>query len=88
MKLVNKFNHHKLAREDGGPEGRKYVTPDGSRLPSVTTVLDRTKPEESKKALENWRRSIGEKKAAEITNEAAFRGTLMHDFLAGHLKVV
>ena len=86
MKLVNKFYHHKLAREDGGPEGRKYIAPDGSKLASVTTILDRTKPEGSKKALENWRRSIGEKKAAEITNEAAFRGTLMHEFLEKSLR--
>lgn len=86
MKLIEKHTYSPLAREDGGPDGRKYVDPLGNRLPSVTTILDRTKPEESKKALEAWRRSVGEKRAAEITKEAAFRGTLMHSYLEQHLN--
>jgi genome maintenance exonuclease 1 len=86
MKLVERHNYTKLTREDGGPDGRKYVDPFGNKLPSVTTILDHTKSEESKKALEGWRRSIGEKKAAEITQEAAFRGTLMHSYLERHLR--
>ena len=86
MILTNKFQYTPLVREDGGQDGRKYVDPTGGKLPSVTTILDKTKSEESKKALEAWRRSIGEKKAAEITKEAAFRGTLMHSFLERYLK--
>ena len=86
MKLVERHTYSKLKREDGGPDGRKYVDPFGNKLPSVTTILDKTKSEESKKALASWRRSIGEKKAAEITQEAAFRGTLMHSFLERHLR--
>ena len=81
MAITNKYQYHKLKREDGGPNGRKYVDPTGNKLPSVTTILDRTKPEEARQALAAWRRSIGEKKAAEITKEAAFRGTMMHSFL-------
>jgi len=38
---------------------RFYATPDGNKLPSVTTILDRTKSEESKAALHNWRRAVG-----------------------------
>ena len=86
MKLIEKHNYAKLTREDGGPDGRKYVDPTGNKLPSVTTILDKTKPEESKKALAAWRRRMGEKKAAEITQEAAFRGTMMHSFLERYLK--
>lgn len=86
MKLVEKHQYVALSREDGGPAGRKYVDPLGNRLPSVTTILDRTKPEESRRALEAWRRSVGEKRAAEITKEAAFRGTLMHSYLERHIK--
>lgn len=86
MKLIERHSYTKLSREDGGPDGRKYIDPFGNRLPSVTTILDRTKPEESKKALEAWRRRVGHKKAAEITEEAAFRGTLMHSFLERHLR--
>lgn len=86
MKLVEKFTYHKLEREDGGPNGRVYIDPTGNKLPSVTTILDRTKSEESKKALEAWQRRMGAKKAEEIKNEAAFRGTLMHSYLERHLK--
>ena len=86
MKLVNKHVYESLTREDGGPDGRKYVDPVGNKLPSVTTILDKTKSDESKQALAAWRRSIGEKKAAEITKEAAFRGTMMHSYLERYLK--
>jgi len=41
-------------------EGKRYyATPDGNKLPSVTTILDKTKSEESKRALQNWRASVG-----------------------------
>lgn len=86
MIITNKYNYQPLTREDGGQDGRKYVDPNGNRLASVTTILDKTKSEESKKALEAWRRSVGDKKAAEITKEAAFRGTLMHSFLERYLN--
>ena len=56
---------------------RFYATPDGKNLPSVTTILDRTKSEESKAALHNWRRAVGAERAQAITTEAANRGTRM-----------
>ena len=60
---------------------RHYCLPDGSRVPSVTTILDRTKPEEKRQALANWKKRVGEQKAQEITTEAANRGTRMHAYL-------
>jgi len=60
---------------------RHYALPDGSAVPSVTTILDRTKSEESRQALENWRRAIGHERAQAITTEAANRGTRMHSYL-------
>ena len=50
-------------------------------MPSVTTILDRTKPAEAREALANWKRAVGEKRAQEITTEAANRGTRMHAYL-------
>jgi len=81
----NKFNYKELSREtiDGS---RKYLTPDGEKLPSVTTILDATKSIESKKALNEWRNRIGHKKAQQITTEAAGRGTRMHKFLEDYVK--
>ena len=65
---------------------RKYATPDGEKLPSVTTILDATKSEESKQALQNWRKRVGVQKAQEITTEAAGRGTRMHKWLENYVK--
>lgn len=86
MKHVPKFSYPQLDRKDDGPDGRIYVDPTGDKLPSVTTILDRTKSEKTKKALEAWQRSVGIKRAEEIKKEAAFRGTLMHSYLERHLK--
>lgn len=62
-------------------EGRKYQTPDGGAVASVTTILDKTKSEETKQSLQNWRNRVGHKEAAAITSEAANRGTSMHSHL-------
>ena len=81
----NKYKYEPIKRTDT-PEGRRYATPDGEKLPSVTTILEATKSEESKQALQNWRRSVGVQKAQEITTEAASRGTRMHKFLEDYIK--
>ena len=77
---IQKFDYKPLSRElvDGK---RLYATPTGEKLPSVTTILDQTKPEEKKIALENWRKSVGHARAQQITTEAANRGTRMHSYL-------
>jgi len=81
----NKYPYIKINRIDT-PEGRRYATPDGEKLPSVTTILDATKPEEAKKALREWRKRVGEKQAQQITTEAAGRGTRMHKWLENYIK--
>ena len=80
-----KFNYHELSRTS--EEGKRlYQTPDGVKVPSVTTILDKTKPEEKKQALEQWRRNVGHAKAQQITTEAANRGTRMHTYLEHYVK--
>jgi len=81
----NKYKYEPIKRTDT-PEGRRYATPDGEKLPSVTTILDATKSEESKKALNEWRKRMGPQKAQAITTEAANRGTRMHKFLEDYIK--
>lgn len=85
MYIPNKYNYTALKKEniDGS---RKYVTPDGRHLPSVTTVLSATEPPEKKKALQEWRNRVGHKRAQEITTEAASRGTRMHKWLENYVK--
>ncbi len=81
----NKFKYEAIKRIDT-PEGRRYATPDGNKLPSVTTVLSATQPKEKIEALNEWRKRVGYKKAQEITTEAAGRGTRMHKFLEDYIK--
>ena len=78
--ITPRYNYTPLNREtiDGK---RHYCLPDGSKVPSVTTILDKTKPAEAREALANWKRAVGEKRAQEITTEAANRGTRMHSYL-------
>ena len=81
----NKYKYEPIKKTDT-PEGRRYATPDGEKLPSVTTILAVTQSEVSKQALQNWRKSVGVQKAQEITTEAASRGTRMHKFLEDYIK--
>jgi len=85
MAITNKFPYSdmKKVKVDGS---RQYLAPDGSKLPSVTTILDATKSEESKKALAMWRKRVGVQKAQEITTEAAGRGTRMHKWIENYIK--
>ena len=55
MQLTKKYNYAELKRQDG--ESRLYLTPDGESLPSVTTVLNKTK---DKSFLKQWRAKVGE----------------------------
>lgn len=83
--LINKYQYKPLTRDESSGK-RLYATPDGHRVPSVTTVLDKTKPAEAREALARWKKAVGEVKAQEIVTEAAGRGTRMHKFLEDYIK--
>lgn len=85
--LKQKYQYKSLNRNESNGR-RLYETPEGHKVPSVTTILDKTKPAESRAALANWKKAVGEKKAQEIVTEAAGRGTRMHKFLEDHIKGV
>ena len=55
-------------------EGRFYTTPDGDKLPSVTTVIGAQK----KKSILEWRQRVGEEKANAISAKSSRRGTNVH----------
>ena len=67
-------------------DGRRLYDTPGGKLPSVTTVLEKTKPEEKKQALQEWRNRVGHAQAQAITTEAANRGTRMHTYLEHYVK--
>ena len=83
--IISRYDYTPLEKES--VEGKRhYALPDGSRVPSVTTILERTKPEEKKRALQEWRNRVGHERAQQITTEAANRGTRMHTYLERYVK--
>ena len=57
---------------------RLYEAPDGSKTPSVTTILGKTK---DMTHLIAWKKRVGEQQAQQIVTEAAGVGTAMHNNL-------
>ena len=76
MQLIKKYNYADLKREDG--DVRLYLTPDGESLPSVTSVLNKTK---DRSFLKKWRERVGEKKAEEIIRDSGRIGTALHLYI-------
>jgi len=76
VKFIKKYDYASLKRQDG--EYRIYLTPDGESLPSVTSVLSKTK---DKTGLYAWRKRVGEKKAEKIMTDAAQIGTALHLYI-------
>ena len=77
--LIEKYDYKPINRKtiDGK---RHYATPDGNAVPSVTIILDKTNPEEKRKALAQWKKRVGTEQAQRITTEAS-RGTRLHKWL-------
>lgn len=82
MSLITKVYDYKEIKRKSIDGKRKYLTPDGGAVASVTTILDNTK---DKTHLIEWRKRVGEKKAQEITTEAAGVGTRMHKYLEDYV---
>ena len=57
--------------------GRKYKTPEGVNLPSITTVLSIL----SRDSIAKWRKKVGDAEANRISYRASTRGTSVHEIL-------
>ncbi|MEL6221815.1 MAG: PD-(D/E)XK nuclease family protein [Cyanobacteria bacterium J06627_8] len=67
-------------------KGRSYLVDEsGKRLPSVSTILNATKPLEARQALKQWRQRVGYAEAGRISGQASRRGTKTHSYLRNHL---
>lgn len=64
------------------PTGRTYVTPEGNKYPSITTVLGHF----GKEAIQAWRKKVGEEVANKISTQAAGRGTAVHTLAENYLN--
>ncbi len=72
----------KSVRENGK---QYYVDAKGDRLPSVTTILNATKPQEQRDRLSNWKARVGTEEATRITSTASRRGTQTHKQIERYL---
>jgi genome maintenance exonuclease 1 len=74
--FVERYKYDELKQiNDSVTRKRVYLTPDGEKLPSVTTILSSTK---DMTHLIAWKKRVGEENAKRITTEAAGIGTAMH----------
>ena len=81
MQIVEKYNYKDLKRQEG--PSRSYLTPDGEALPSVTTILSRTK---DKTFLKEWRARVGEEKAEKIISDSSQIGTALHLYIEHYVN--
>ena len=84
--ITQRYNYTPISRETVNGK-RHYCLPNGKKVPSVTTILDKTKSPESREALANWKKRVGEQQAQQITTEAANRGTRMHSYLETYVMM-
>jgi len=62
-------------------EGRKYHTPEGIDLPSITTCLSIL----SRDGIAAWRKRVGEEEANRISRVASTRGTKVHEIIEKYI---
>jgi hypothetical protein len=77
--IINKYPYQEIQKRR--IEGKRVYDTESGFLPSVTTILEATKPVEAVKALNRWRDRVGHPQAQQITTEAANVGSRMHKFL-------
>lgn len=75
------FKYDDLKTEESAGS-RKYITPDGFKMPSVTTVLGA----KTKQAIIEWRKRVGEEEANRIARHAATRGSGVHNIAERYIR--
>jgi genome maintenance exonuclease 1 len=85
MKKSNKYNYIQGKQITDHESGTRVYEIVGTRLPSVTTILARTK---NQQFLKDWKAKVGEQEAERIKNLSSKRGTAMHKFLESHITGV
>lgn len=79
VKLGGKLPKLEQVNVDGT---RYYVTPEGNKYPSITTVLSAY----NQKAIFEWRKRVGEEEANRISKQASGRGTRIHKLCEDYLN--
>ena len=76
LKKINRYSYIDVRRSEN--HGTRTYDVQGHNLPSVTTILSRTKDQ---KKLQEWRDRVGNNEADRVMNLYSKRGTLMHKYL-------
>ena len=76
MRRLERYNYVRVPRSDD--EGNRTYDVQGAKLPSVTTILSRTKDQGF---LKKWKAKVGEAQAEVIKNISSKRGTSMHKYI-------
>ena len=76
LKKINRYSYIDVRRSEN--HGTRTYDVQGHNLPSVTTILSRTKDQ---KKLQEWRNRVGNNEANRVMNLSSKRGTLMHKYL-------
>ena len=82
LKITTPYKYEEFKRKSVGGK-RLYENPYGEPVPSVTTILSKTK---DMTHLNAWKKRVGEKKAQEIVTEASGVGTRMHKYLEDYIE--
>ena len=83
---MKKFNHYDSSLLDLKTENvdgkRHYVTPDGNKYISITTLLSNL----SKAGIPAWRKRVGAEEANRISTKASRQGTGVHSICESYIK--
>ena len=83
---MKKFNHYDSSLLDLKTENvdgkRHYVTPDGNKYISITTLLSNL----SKAGIQKWRNRVGAEEANRISTKASRQGTGVHSICESYIK--
>ncbi len=82
--LVEKFKYENFKRKNVDGQ-RYYVNSNGDPVPSVTSILSKTK---DMTALNAWKKRVGAAEAQRIVTESANLGTIMHKHLESYIEGV
>ena len=82
--LVEKFKYEEFKRKNLDGQ-RYYVNAEGDPVPSVTSILSKTK---DMTALNAWKKRVGKAEAQRIVTESANLGTIMHKHLECYIEGV
>ena len=81
MLITKPFDYQPLKRIES-PNGRRYIVGESRPLPSVTTILSKTK---DLTHLKEWRERVGEDEANKITAQSTGIGNGMHKNLENYI---